>query len=147
MLFCLATPMTSKEENSCFCHESLAFFRVKYRNLYAARAFAFAASSSRFLDVRSSPAPELTSRDFGYFIDRGQECALVSLRRFVRPVIFRTNWSEAARISSAVTGGSKLKRVLMFLHTRCDLERLRDGHNLSGDSVFCDDCPLEGTGL
>jgi PhnB protein len=34
----------------------------------------------------------------------------------LKPLIFLTNWSEAARISSAVTGGSKLKRVLMFLH-------------------------------
>ena len=34
----------------------------------------------------------------------------------VKPLIFLTNWSEAARTSSGVTGGSKLKRVLMFLH-------------------------------
>jgi len=33
-----------------------------------------------------------------------------------RPVILRTNWSEAACTSSGVTGGSKLKRVLIFLH-------------------------------
>jgi hypothetical protein len=34
----------------------------------------------------------------------------------LKPLIFLTNWSEAARISSALTGGSKLKRGLMFLH-------------------------------
>jgi hypothetical protein len=34
----------------------------------------------------------------------------------LKPVIFRTNWSEAARISSSVTGGSKLNKVLIFLH-------------------------------
>jgi hypothetical protein len=34
----------------------------------------------------------------------------------LNPVIFLTNWIEADRISSAVTGGSKLKRGLMFLH-------------------------------
>ena len=34
----------------------------------------------------------------------------------LKPLIFLTNWSEAARISSEVTGGSKLKRVLIFLH-------------------------------
>jgi len=33
-----------------------------------------------------------------------------------RPLIFRTYWSEAARISCGVTGGSKLKSVLIFLH-------------------------------
>jgi hypothetical protein len=32
------------------------------------------------------------------------------------PLIFRTNWSEAALISYSVTGGSKLKRVLMLRH-------------------------------
>src|ERR1700722_683912 len=34
----------------------------------------------------------------------------------LKPVIFLTNCSEAARISSSLTGGSKLKRVLIFLH-------------------------------
>ena len=34
----------------------------------------------------------------------------------LNPLIFLTNWSEAARISSEVTGGSKLKSVLIFLH-------------------------------
>ena len=34
----------------------------------------------------------------------------------LKALIFLTNWSDAARISSAVTGGSKLKRALMFRH-------------------------------
>src|SRR3954462_9397842 len=34
----------------------------------------------------------------------------------VKPLSFRTNCSDAARISSSVAGGSKLKRVLMFRH-------------------------------
>jgi len=34
----------------------------------------------------------------------------------LNPLIFLTYWSEAARTSSSVTGGSKLKRVLIFLH-------------------------------
>src|SRR5579864_4099228 len=34
----------------------------------------------------------------------------------VKPLILRTNCSEAARISSSVTGGSKLKRILIFRH-------------------------------
>jgi hypothetical protein len=33
---------------------------------------------------------------------------------FVKPLILRTNCSEAAWISSSVAAGSKLKRVLMF---------------------------------
>ena len=36
----------------------------------------------------------------------------------VAPLIFRTNWSDAARISSSVAGGSKLNNGLMFLHIR-----------------------------
>ncbi len=35
---------------------------------------------------------------------------------WLKPEILRTNWSEAAWISASVTGGSKLKRVLMFRH-------------------------------
>lgn len=35
----------------------------------------------------------------------------------LNPLIFRTNCREAARISSSVTGGSKLNRTLMFRHT------------------------------
>lgn len=34
----------------------------------------------------------------------------------LKSLTFLTNCNEAARISSSVTGGSKLKRVLMFLH-------------------------------
>ena len=34
----------------------------------------------------------------------------------LNPLSLRTNWSDAARISSSVAGGSKLKSVLMFRH-------------------------------
>src|SRR5271157_439881 len=34
----------------------------------------------------------------------------------LKPLTLRTNCNAAARISSSVTGGSKLKRILMFLH-------------------------------
>src|SRR5262249_43524377 len=42
--------------------------------------------------------------------------ASLALDGLLNPVIFLTNCSEAARTSSSVTGGSKLNRVLMFLH-------------------------------
>jgi hypothetical protein len=48
----------------------------------------------------------------------------------LKPLIFRTYWSEADRISSGVTGGSKLKSILMFRHMSGDLvvlERARGG--------------------
>jgi hypothetical protein len=35
---------------------------------------------------------------------------------FVKPLIFLTNCNDAARTSSSVTGGSKLKSGLMFRH-------------------------------
>ena len=35
----------------------------------------------------------------------------------MKPLIFLTYWSAAARISSSVAGGSKLYKVLMFRHT------------------------------
>ena len=34
----------------------------------------------------------------------------------LKPLIFLTYWSDAARISSALTGGSKLKSCLMLRH-------------------------------
>src|SRR4029077_19313196 len=39
----------------------------------------------------------------------------------VKPLIFLTNCSDAARTSSSVTGGSKLKSVLIFLHMEMPL--------------------------
>jgi len=41
----------------------------------------------------------------------------------LKPVIFLTNCSEAARTSSALTGGSKLKSVFDILHISADLQR------------------------
>ena len=43
---------------------------------------------------------------------------------FEKPLILRTNCSEAAWISSRVAAGLKLKRVLMFLHTIFPFESL-----------------------
>ena len=85
--------------------------------LAAARAFAFAASSSRFFggalvsSERRRPVeiPAMASTAVR------NEASLV-FDGLLKPLIFLTNWSEAARISSALTGGSKLKRVLIFLH-------------------------------
>ena len=45
----------------------------------------------------------------------------------LKPLIFLTNCSEAARISASVTGGSKLNRVLMFLHISLHLLRFLIG--------------------
>ena len=39
-----------------------------------------------------------------------------ALDGWLKPLIFLTNCKDAARISASVAGGSKLNRVLMFLH-------------------------------
>src|ERR1700735_1917344 len=43
----------------------------------------------------------------------------------LKPLIFLTNWRDAARISSSVTGGSKLKRTLMLRHIALWLQGIR----------------------
>ena len=59
---------------------------------------------------------------------------------WLKPLIFRTNCSEAARISSSVAGGSKLNRGRIFLHipntsecsrvyTESIIERLHSNRN------------------
>src|SRR5438270_8763377 len=91
-------------------------------NLSAARAFDRAASSSRFLGnafvwselrrrVEISAISSTAARNEPSF----------ALDGLLKPLIFLTNWSEAARISSGATGGSKLKSVLIFLHISFDL--------------------------
>src|SRR5271165_1914888 len=83
----------------------------------ADRAFAFAASSSLFLgaalvssDRSSRPeTPAISST-------AATNAAWFAFEGLLKPLIFLTNCNEAARISSSVIGGSKLKRFLMFLH-------------------------------
>src|SRR5260370_27201903 len=92
--------------------------QVQAPNRSAARASAFAASSSRFFGgaVVSSqrrsridtPATSSTA---------AKNSPSFAFDGLVKPLIFLTNCSEAARTSSSVTGGSKLKSVLIFLHT------------------------------
>ncbi len=103
-------------------HSAAPFDAQRYRapqspNRSAARALALAASSSRFfagacvssrLNSRAeTPATSSTA---------ARNAASFACDGFVKPLIFRTNCSEAARISSSVTGGSKLNSVLIFLH-------------------------------
>src|SRR5213082_2766731 len=45
-----------------------------------------------------------------------RNAASFAFEGLLKPLTFLTNCSEAARISTSVTGGSKLKSVLMFLH-------------------------------
>src|ERR1700737_81601 len=91
-------------------------------NLSVARALAFAASSSRFFGgafvsrERSSRVDAVATSSMAAAND-----ASLAFDGLLKPVIFLTNCSDAARISSSLTGGSKLKRVLIFLHIERDL--------------------------
>jgi hypothetical protein len=86
-------------------------------NRSAARALAFAASSSRFFggavvcsDCSNRADTAATSST------AVKNAASFAFDGLVNPLILRTNCNDAARISSSVTGGSKLKRILMFRH-------------------------------
>src|SRR6202051_2152683 len=91
-------------------------------NLSAGRVLAFAASSSRFFGgafvsrERSSRVDAAATSSMAAAND-----ASLAFDGLLKPVIFLTNCSDAARISSSLTGGSKLKRVLIFLHMERDL--------------------------
>src|SRR5260370_11101751 len=92
-------------------------WRTQAPNLCAPRAFALASSSSRFFGG-ALVSSERSSRFEMAAISSTAAMNEVSLAfdGLLNPLIFLTNWSEAARISSGVTGGSKVKRVLIFLH-------------------------------
>src|SRR6266576_713721 len=86
-------------------------------NRAAARTFAFAASSSRFLGsafVSSEWRKRLETAVISSIPARN--AASFAFAGLLKPLIFLTNCNEAARTSSDVTGGSKLKSVLIFLH-------------------------------
>jgi hypothetical protein len=87
-------------------------------NLADARARALTASSVRFLGA-AVVSSELRRRMEAAAIwsTAARNAASLAFDGLLKPVTFRTNCNEAARISSSVTGGSKLKSVLMFLHT------------------------------
>ncbi len=83
----------------------------------ADRALALAASISRLrgsalvtrssMSRRATPATSSTARsNTGWLAFDGA----------VNPLSLRTNWTDAARISASVAGGSKLKSVRMFRH-------------------------------
>jgi hypothetical protein len=82
-----------------------------------ARALALAISFARLLgdasvtsELRSCLQTAVTPST------AARKAASLAFDDLLKPVTFLTNCREAARISSSVTGGSKLKSVLMFLH-------------------------------
>ena len=63
---------------------------------------------SELMSVRAEAATSSTARS---------KAARLPIDGLVKPLSLRTNWSEAARISSSVAGGAKLNSVLMLRHT------------------------------
>jgi hypothetical protein len=87
------------------------------------RAFAFAAASSRFFGGAFVSSERRRRVEIPAISSTAARNELsFAFDGLLKPLIFLTNWSEAARISSAVTGGSKLNRVLIFLHIQYDLK-------------------------
>jgi len=81
------------------------------------RVRAFAASSRRFF------GGAFVSREFSRPLEvlatsstAERKAASFAFDGLLKPLTFLTNCKAAARTSSSVTGGSKLNRVLMFLH-------------------------------
>src|SRR4030095_15511158 len=83
----------------------------------AARALAFRASSMRSLGsaVVTSESISLRAVAATSTTAAWNACSF-ALDGALKPESLRTNWSEAARISSSVAGGSKLYRVRMLRH-------------------------------
>ena len=86
-------------------------------NRCALRRRALAASTSRYL------GGALVSKEWRSLLEiaaipstAAAKAASFALEGLLNPLTFLTNCSEAARISSSVTGGAKLKRVLMLRH-------------------------------
>src|ERR1700686_1320267 len=80
-------------------------------NLSAALAFALAASSSLFLGgalVSSERRRRLATPAISSTAPT--KASSLALEGLLKPLIFLTNCRDAARTSSSVTGGSKLKR-------------------------------------
>src|SRR5581483_5359285 len=81
------------------------------------RAFALAASSSRsFGGVCASRESRKVLVATVMASTALRKAASLAFEGLWKPLTLRTNCSEAARISSSVAGGSKLKSTLMFLH-------------------------------
>src|ERR1700710_2477053 len=83
------------------------------------RALAFAASTSRFFGgavvTRWSSSFRVAASTAS---TASANASALACEGLVEPLILRTYWSADAWVSSLVAGGSKLWRVLMFLHMR-----------------------------
>lgn len=107
-------------------------------NRRAARAWALAASTSRFR------GEAVVTRDPSRLEEARVTSSTARLNAFwfaadglANPLIFLTNCRAAIRISSSIAGGSKLNRVLIFLHTS-----LTSHHRTATARLRVAPCPL-----
>src|SRR5580765_5178390 len=86
-------------------------------NRSADRSFAAAATSSRLRGAALVDSESISRRATAAVSSIARSnAASFAFEGALNPLSLRTNCSDAARISSSVAGGSKLKRVLMFRH-------------------------------
>ncbi|CAN5163714.1 hypothetical protein BH11PSE11_BH11PSE11_17930 [soil metagenome] len=103
------------EPGSAPTRRQLSLSTRRYRS--AARSFAFAASTSRVRDCALVTSEAIKSSAVAAMSSTARlKAASFALDGCVKPLSFRTNYSEASRISDLVAGGSKLKSVFMLRH-------------------------------
>src|SRR5262245_46944953 len=92
-------------------------------NLAMERSRALAASTSRLRGGACVTIERISSRAVSAtFSTAASKAASLAFDGTVKPLSLRTNCSDASRISSSVAGGSKLNKVLMFLHMALHLQ-------------------------
>ena len=97
-----------------------------FGNLWADRARPLAASSIRsFGAALVSSAPSNLRDAAAISSTAARNAASLAFEGVLKPLTLRTYCNEAARISSSLTGGSKLKSVLMFRHIRLTFMSVR----------------------
>src|SRR5215211_6204528 len=107
----------SSNTNTMLSPVGMAELPDQLAKLRAARARAFAASTSRSLGgaLVSSEASSLLEAA-AISSTAAQKATSLAFDGLLKPLILRTYCNAAARISSSFTGGSKLNRGLMFRH-------------------------------
>src|SRR5580700_3444392 len=96
-----------------------------------ARALALAASSARFFgSAVVSSACSKWPATCAISSTAARNAASLGFEGLLKPLILRTNCNDAARISSAFTGGSKLNSVLIFRHIVGDLATASDSREI-----------------
>ena len=102
-------------------------FLLGTRNRAAALRFASIATCSRFFGGALVSSPRKNRRDASATSSTARaNAASFAFDGLWNPLIFRTNCREAARTSSSVAAGSKLKQCFIFLHTK---QLLREFHS------------------